>query len=46
MNQSKMLIVHTPEEAEAQADFAYVDPNSMAYHNAVLEKKFENHSKF
>lgn len=40
-----MLIAHTPEEEEANADLKFVDPNSLAYQNAVLEDKINKHEK-
>lgn len=35
-----MMIVHSPEEAAAQQNYQYVDPNSQAYTNVILENKF------
>jgi len=40
-----MLIVHSESDAELTAGFVYVDPNSLAYQNAVLEKKINSHQK-
>ena len=35
--EKSMLIVHSEKEAKATAHHKYVDPNSLAYQNAVLE---------
>lgn len=38
-----MMIAHTPEDALAQANYKYVDPNSSLYQNVVMESKINKH---
>ena len=40
-----MLIAHTPQQEPIIGDQEYVDPNSMQYHNAVMEDKINKHEK-
>ena len=41
----RMMIVHTAQEALAQSDYQYVDPNSTEYQNVVMENKINKHQK-
>lgn len=41
----RMLIAHSPEEAAAQADYEYVNPNSLEYQNVVMEFKINKYEK-
>ena len=40
-----MLIVHNDEDAKATEDHEYINPNSIAYQNAVLEHKINKARK-
>lgn len=41
--QKKALIALSPEQAEATKDMLFVNPNSKAYANVVLEEKINTH---
>ena len=40
-----MLIVHNDEDAERTQHHEYINPNSIAYQNAVLEHKINKATK-
>ena len=45
MRQKKALIALSNEQAEATKDMVFVNPNSKAYANVVLEDKINTHQK-